>query len=500
MNRHSRTLTRRSLIAGSLATTAATRIASAQTPQLTQITEGTQYLVTAVAPSGDPEILTGIEAYDAGLNKLSAMPISDGVVNFDQTGRSGVIHVMTLFGGLMVDVAKGDVVTIHWDTTDPGYLFPAKPDEGKGYSERYLMAQPLEMDKILLVNLETFEGTDITGHVANESTDAIAMVPDLPVTGSLGGLWTGDHVYTLDLENPESAEALVGDDPDWYSTTLQLSHDGKWGTFTTYDPQGSGQDARCYLQNLETGDFTKIMDGHAWTTGFFIPNDPAHFVANAPDSGLEYRSIETPDESGEVIAEVEEEGSRVYWLAEGNVLLYGHRTNNDAPRNWLRIDMETREVTELPELEGQRPWWPQLSRTQPKHLLFCEDTYDNVTHTLRGFDVETGEVWVAVEDVYIEVIDGVSASRDGTWYTASTPNRGTNIGVWLIDMVNRTSHKLEEGDGLYAEYGAVSPDGQTLAVTYLEQPDGVRYTTTSSTGSPEDTSKLTDAHVLGWTL
>lgn len=500
MIHQSASFTRRSLVAGSLAAAAIAKSASAQTPESTPATEFNQYLVTGIALDAEGTLIGGIETYDGNLNQLSRMEITDGVVSFEQTGRSGVIYVMTLFGAMMVDLEQGQPAAINWQTADPGYIFPAPPVEGKNPSERYIVAQNIEMSKVLVVDLETFEGRDITEYIANEGTDVVAMVPDVPETGSLGGVWTGDNVYFIDYANPESAEPLVGDDPDWYSTTLQLSDDGTWGTFTTYDPDGDGATANCYLRNMETGEYSKIMEGNAWTTGFFIPNDPEHFIAHSPETGLEYRAIATPDEPGELIAEVEMEGGRQYWLNEGKILLYGHRVSNDAPRNWIRIDMETREVTELPDLEGQKPWWPDLAKTAPKHLLFCEDTYEELTHTLRGFDVDTGEVWVAVEEVYIEPLNGITASNDGIWYTASTPNRGTNVGVWLINMANKDAHKLEEGGGLYAEYGAVSPDGSTIAVTYLTQPDSSRVTTVASTGSPEDTTEITDAHVLGWSM
>lgn len=499
MTKHLVSISRRGLIAASMAAAAMAKTVAGQTPEPETDADGDQYLLTAMSPNGDTAFLIGIESYDGELNQIAQTKIEDGVVHYEQTGKSGLVLVTTLFGSQIVDVSRGQIETVDWDAGDPGYIFPAVTEYGRDLNEDYLMAMPTDMGVILLIDLETFSGRDITEYVANNSTDMLAMVPDMPIEGSMGGVWTGDKVYMLDYDNPESAEPMVGDDPEWYSTTLQLSYDGKWATFTTYDPSSRGEVANCYLQNLETGDYTRILEGNAWTTGFFIPNDFEHFIAHNPESGLEYRSIETPDETGEVLAEVDLEGSSAYWLNDGATLLYGHRPDNDSPRNWILVDMESREVTELDDLEGTRPWWPKLAKTRPENLLFITDSNADVPFTFMGLDIANGEVWDAVSDVNVNTLNGVTASQDGNWYTVSSVNRGSNIGVWLIDMVNKNAHKLDEGDGLYPETGAVSPDGSILAVTYLEQPGSIRYTTTASTDAPEEKTKLTDSHVLGWT-
>lgn len=488
---------RRAVIAGSLATLVASRAAFAGNANRIPPKEWEQYLITGVQDSGIFETINEIESWDSDLNRIGSIPVPESYISHDPTGKDGDLLVMTMAGSTIVDLKAATEKEISWDRTDPGYISQVLPDVGLPRHPKYLIAQMFDLTAVLLIDLETGEGRDITETLSNQDIDLVASVVDYPTEGSVGSIWTGDNAYLLDFENPENAQKLIGDDEGWYSTTAQLSHDGKYVTFTTYDPKSSGQSANVYLQEIETGEYTKLFEGHAYSTAFFIPNDPEHFMA-VSEEGLERRTLSAPTESGELVREVGQNGVRPSWLRVGKVLLYGHRELRDGPLNWMLVNMETLEHTDLPELEGKRPQWPNLGYSAPSHLLFVDDTYDAVPVSIVGLDIDSAETWPMVDGVYVSHLHSITGSRDGRWYTISAQNRGSNVGVWLANMEERTLYEFPEDQGLISEYAAVSPDGDTVAVTFIEGRHESMGTYIASTETPADVTRLTNASVLGW--
>lgn len=494
------TSSRRSFLAGAAASIALAKSAGAVTPVSNTEGTGQHYLLTGMSSGGSINLILGVETFDANLNRLGTVEIPDGVINFNPTGRPEINVLMTTFGSAVMNLETSSLADISWETADPGYVFPALPNEGISYNPKYLLAQGMEASNVLLIDLETLEGRDISKFLANEDTSLVALIPDIPEEGSIGGVWTGNNVFLVDFSDPESASRLTGDDTSWYSTTLNLSHDGEWAIFTTYDPATGGKTANVYLQNIASGEYEQILEGHAWTTGFFIPNDPEHFMALSAE-GLEYRNLEAPAESGELVANVGQMGVKARWINDGAQLLYGHRETQNGSYSWILIDMDSLDVQELDGLEGMKPYWPRLAHTNPAHLMFMEDDYDIESHSFRGLDLGTGEVWEVLEQPVVPTpLNGLTASADGKWYTISTVNKGDLVGTWLINMETRDIHEFVQGeDKLYSVYAAVSPDGETVAVTLLQQPGSEHSTWTAPTNAPDDLTKLTDSVVIGWT-
>lgn len=494
------TSSRRSLIAATAAALALTKSVGAVTPVSNTEAAGKHYLHTGISSPGSLHTISGVETFDADLNQIGAVQVPDGVISYNPTGRSDIILLMTMFGSAIIDLASSSRADISWDGPDPGYVVPAFPDESIPFNPKYMLAQGFTASEVLLIDLETLEGRDISEFISNDSTSLLALIPDIPAEGYVGGVWTGDNVYLIDFEHPESAEALVGDDPEWYSTTLNLSFDGRWAIFTTYDPAEGGRIANVYLQDLTSGSHEQILTGHAWTTGFFIPNDPHHFMALSED-GLEYRSLDAPADPGDLVHSVGQMGVKSRWIKDGSQLLYGYRTVQDGPYSWILIDMESLEVQELAGLEDMKPYWPKLAHTRPEHLMFINDEANAEKVSIVGLDLNTGEVWDVLEDsVVLPNLHGLTASADGKWYTVSTVNQGRLIGTWLVDMESKSLHEFVQGeDRQFAEYAAVSPDGETVAVTMVQQPGTERSTWTAPVNDPDALTKLTDSVVMGWT-
>ncbi len=492
---------RRAIIAGSLATVAAIRATNAQTPESESepipAEERESFLITGVLDSGGFDLISEIESWDAELNRIGSIPIPESYVSHDPTGKDGDVLITTLSGSTIVDLKIADRKDIAWDGGDPGYLSQVLPDAGLPRHPKYLIAQLFDLTAVLKVDLETGEGSDITEALANQDVDLVTTIVDYPNDGSIGAIWTGDNVYLVDFEDPENVQKLIGDDEGWYSTTAQLSHNGEHVIFTTYDPDQRGQAANVYLQNVASGEYEKILEGHAYTTGFFIPNDPENFMALSAE-GLEIRSLSAPAETGTLIREVGQNGCRPSWLNVGKKLLYGHRDVQDGPYSWMIVDMETLEYTDLPDLGDMRPIWPNLGYSAPQHLLFHDDTHDDVPVTVVGLDIENAETWPVVDGVYVSQLHSISASRTGDWYTVSAQNRGTNVGVWLVNMNDRSLYEFPEDQGMISEYAAVSPDGNTVAVTFIEGRHESKGTYVASTDTPEDVTRISDSTVLGW--
>lgn len=502
MKLSSATTNRRSFIACTAAALATLKSQAQATPEATPESESSHYLLTGVSTGSSLVTISGVEAWNTDLENVAQIEIQDGVIDFNPTGREGIVLLVTMFGSAVADINASQRADIQWDSYDPGYVVPALPDEGEEYSSKYLLGQGIDMGGVFLIDLETLQGRDIAEHLTNESTELFAVVPDIPQTGSIGGIWTGDNVYLLDFENPEEAEKLVGDDPDWYSTTLNLDDSGKFAIYTTYDPADRGQTANVYFLDIESGEHELIMEGHAWTSGRFIPNNTEHFIALSPE-GLELRNIATPADKGELISEVGQMGLKALWFDDGKTLLYGHRQVQDGDYEWLKIDMDTLDTLELPDLIGRKPVYPRLPQTRPEHLLFIEDEFNLDVYTFAALDISTGEVWSPFDDeIALTSLNPTTASTDGRWYTISSRNEGALIGTWLVDMQNREVVALDEvtdtEETRYSEYAAVSPDGSTLAIQYLTQPESERTTVVAPTSDPADQTDLTNDVLLGW--
>ncbi|HLU36210.1 MAG TPA: hypothetical protein VKZ61_10590 [Thermomicrobiales bacterium] len=503
------TLSRRGVVMASAASAMMGRVSLAR-----NATQGTP----SVEPNGDrspSHLLVGISgglfddlmypevtSFDASFNEVGTLRVNDGVMTVHPTGDPDLMVITTMSDAGLFDIEANELVAIDWGNVD-WEMFLAQwslgilsTSYGEVRSSEWLISATFDASAVLAVNLKTREGYDITEFVNQNNQELVAVRPTYMPEGSLAGLWTGDNVYLIDLERPEGARRLVGDDTELYSTTFDIDPTGTWCSYTTYDPSTEDGEGHVYIENVMSGEYIPVTDGTAWSQVTFIPADPSSFLLIANGS-VELRSVDEPQAAGNELAEVHQETHfKSLWDASGARHLLGTRADRDAPVEWIIVDTAGEESTALPELQGLEPLMVTAAQPAPAYLLFGLN--GNEPGPVVSLDLETGEVTAYLEGAILGSPATYSSSADGRWYFLSTVNRGNVRGAWLVDNLERQVHEMPWGDGLYTLAGAIAPDGSVAAITTVERPSDAVMTHSVDLRNPTVLEPLAPGHVLGW--
>src|SRR5690606_20877797 len=219
------TLSRRGVVMASAASAMMGRVSLAR-----NATQGTP----SVEPNGDrspSHLLVGISgglfddlmypevtSFDASFNEVGTLRVNDGVMTVHPTGDPDLMVITTMSDAGLFDIEANELVAIDWGNVD-WEMFLAQwslgilsTSYGEVRSSEWLISATFDASAVLAVNLKTREGYDITEFVNQNNQELVAVRPTYMPEGSLAGLWTGDNVYLIDLERPEGARRLVGDD------------------------------------------------------------------------------------------------------------------------------------------------------------------------------------------------------------------------------------------------------------------------------------------------
>lgn len=490
------TISRRNAIIAGLGALVAVPAARAQTPIATTASNQ-NFLITGKPTRYSRDSIEEVQFWNSALEPVFSFGVDTFLTDFYPTSRPGLLEIKTDFALQFLDLQTGEMTSIDWGRDDFGRpLRTAGVDLGIDMNPDWLVYSNLEMSRVMLIDLNTLEATEISDYIAPSWAMFIPVVPDIPATGSVATLWTGDFVYAIDFTKPEEAIRLIGDDKEWYSSSASLSNDGKWVAFTTYNPETDGDEALVYLMDMESRDYQVIASGSAWTQAFFSPISSDQFFLASP-SALEQRSVSSPDEPGKELAPLNAETTFFGWLDGGSRILLGSRKDRDSAIEYTLVDLEHGTSIPLPEVSGKKPFWPDHPQTNPGWLLFEEDSSEVTLQSLIGVDMTTGESWVALEDVYVNQNKGYSASADGRYFSVASMNKGKNLGVWLIDMQDRSFHAFPYADGQFSTSATISADGK-IAVGILYQPGSVDSTWVGSTHDPENLTELAGVIPLRW--
>lgn len=443
-----------------------------------------------------------VEVYDSSFTRTGSIRVPDGVIDVFQTGDPNLALVSTFSATAILDLEAGELVSIdwgdiEWESDMTQWAFGATSAAfGETRNPEWIVSSGLEVSGVLAVNLTTRTGRDITEFVNQNNQDFVPAVPRYMPEGSLIGLWTGDNVYLVDLEKPEEARKLVGDDPNLFSTTIDIDPTGSWCAYTTYDATLETVAGRVYIESVSSGEYVEVTEGTAWSQVVFVPGDPESFLLVAGGE-VQLRSIADPQTATEPLATIGElTHHQSFWDGTGTKYVLGTRPDQDAPATWILIDTSAKSVVELGELEGLDPLMVTAAQPAPSHCLFGYT--EEEPGPVYGLDLETGEVNEYLPEVNLGSVPTYSSSEDGRWYFVMTENRGEVKGAWLVDNQAQVMHELPWGEGLYTLTGAVSPDGKAAAITTVARPSDDVTSSWISLDEPTTLQDLTDGHILAW--
>lgn len=464
--------------------------------------DGPHLILGEPSPLMGTAMINSMRVLDARGDVATSLQHPDGLMAIQDLPAPGYMANLTIGEGPISHIDSLVPVDFEWEDRTPEFsIMLGTESNGEYLNDRYMLISNNNYDRALLLDFRTRQGRDITEFVQTRKQEFVPVTVKYLRGTSLAGVWTGDHVWLLDLDEPERARALRGLDEEQFSTTIDFNDDGTWVSYTTYsvdDEEGAGS---VWIESVADSDPVKVADGTAWSKILFVPGDPESFIV-FNDRRVELRSVDQPDVSGEVIGDSLPFtfGSPV-WSGDMNTLLYGGKETRDSEPQWFRFNAQDMSITPMPELAGLDSVSAQFPNTAPEYALFAPPNVgpdEERVGAIVGVDIASGESNVIVDEFIFLTTDSIHGSSDGRWFTIVADQPREMRGVHLIDVQESSSTRLQYGSGVYADQAYVSPDGSTIAVTMIEQPASLYRVDMGPTDNLDALETVGEGVALGW--
>ncbi len=446
-----------------------------------------------------------LQLVDQQLAPAGSVAMDSSPVAIVPTPDPGYIIATMLSDAFVIDVTASEALPIATDTGPTSSLFAPRPhnNDADAFGGRWFAASSMDM-LAYLIDSQSGEATDISPYVVPEGQPVVGALPRFAPGNELLSLWTGNWVWIVDVNAPDTAYPLDGGSPDAFSTTASFSADGAWVGYTVYaanDPLAAG---RVVMQRMDDRKPITIADGTAWSRVTFVPGRPDAFLLFTNRS-VELRSLDDPAAAGERLGEIDGQPWRHHVMtSDGMHQAIGSRANENDPLRWQMLDLERGTMTPLDELDGLAPLGVTTWRRDPRYAAFgpyASSGEDSPPEgPIAGLDLMSGESFTLLEGVNLPQLTNHATSGDSGLVLLTSRNQGTNKGAWMLDLANREVVSLPYGENrLYTTSVAVTADG-TLAAVGLTNPRTEAVETQAfATDAPGDLTAVAEGSPVLWT-
>jgi len=210
-----------------------------------------------------------------------------------------------------------------------------------GYSSRWLLFTGSQ--GVYLLNSETGKLTTVP--VEQNQSAAVGMIYPSVISPDKGALiiYANTGYWLVTLDNPENPRLIGGDDAKKVGT-LSFSDDGKQITYCLFE----GESSRVIRENLDGSGSEEILSGERFFNIVKVPQHDQLLIVDEDSINL----VSLKDGSEETLVDLDDHVRMMLFDPEGKHVSFATSGMNQDTVHWSFIDLKTREVTLLDDLDG----------------------------------------------------------------------------------------------------------------------------------------------------